>query len=173
MTGLHEDIVGEGFPPGTRWSWPNRIIRFMFVLLQKHTWGSVGCFMLSVARDVHERLVLGHVGDALHQGTLAVSIIHTVMIGGSERDVPTANFNLHSLHCKRNLERCSVCGEMVARTCADEHFNELHALVNFFPSTPPSPLCNLYLLYLYSHHASKDHSTGNFTPMGQLCSIQG
>ncbi|CAM6010118.1 unnamed protein product [Sphagnum balticum] len=46
-----------------------------------------------------------------------------------ERDVPTANFNLHSLHCKRNLERCSVCGEMVARTCADEHFNELHALV--------------------------------------------
>eukprot|EP00250_Pteridium_aquilinum_P002976 c13270_g1_i1 orf=372-989(-) len=46
-----------------------------------------------------------------------------------ERQVPSANFNLHAAHCKRNLERCNLCGEMVAKTRADEHYDDVHAPV--------------------------------------------
>ncbi|GAQ81652.1 hypothetical protein KFL_000860240 [Klebsormidium nitens] len=43
--------------------------------------------------------------------------------------ISTANFDLHAVHCKRNLEKCQRCGEMVARVRAAEHFDEFHALV--------------------------------------------
>ncbi|BBN05527.1 hypothetical protein MPTK1_3g13880 [Marchantia polymorpha subsp. ruderalis] len=44
-----------------------------------------------------------------------------------ERDIPSSNYDLHSAHCKRNLERCRECQEMVPRMRADEHYNEYHA----------------------------------------------
>lgn len=44
-----------------------------------------------------------------------------------EREVPASNFDLHFAHCKRNLERCNLCGEMVAKARADEHYQDVHA----------------------------------------------
>ncbi|MCO5612665.1 hypothetical protein L7F22_066934 [Adiantum nelumboides] len=46
-----------------------------------------------------------------------------------ERQVPSANFDLHAAHCKRNLERCNLCGDMVAKSRAEEHYDEVHAPV--------------------------------------------
>eukprot|EP00249_Psilotum_nudum_P016512 c25858_g2_i1 orf=390-1004(-) len=46
-----------------------------------------------------------------------------------EREVPASNFDLHFAHCKRNLERCNLCRAMVAKACADEHYNDVHAPV--------------------------------------------
>lgn len=56
----------------------------------------------------------------------------------SEKVIPSANFDLHAVHCKRNLERCSRCGEMVARARSAEHFEETHALVSPSKSTHSS-----------------------------------
>lgn len=53
-----------------------------------------------------------------------------------ERQVPSANFDLHAAHCKRNLERCNLCGEMVAKTRAEEHYDDVHAPVK-------CPLCDV------------------------------
>ncbi|KAJ7532083.1 hypothetical protein O6H91_14G071400 [Diphasiastrum complanatum] len=44
-----------------------------------------------------------------------------------EREVPATNFELHFAHCARNLERCSYCGDMIAKLRAEEHYNESHA----------------------------------------------
>ncbi|KAL2634561.1 hypothetical protein R1flu_006040 [Riccia fluitans] len=44
-----------------------------------------------------------------------------------EREIPSSNYDLHSAHCKRNLERCPECQEMVPRMRAGEHYNEYHA----------------------------------------------
>lgn len=46
-----------------------------------------------------------------------------------ERQVPSTNFDLHAVHCKRNLERCNICREMVAKSRAEEHYNDVHAPV--------------------------------------------
>ncbi|CAM6097463.1 unnamed protein product [Calypogeia fissa] len=51
----------------------------------------------------------------------------TTFCSHCERDVPSPNYDLHSAHCKRNLERCSECREMVPRVRAEEHYNEYHA----------------------------------------------
>ena len=52
-------------------------------------------------------------------------------------DTSSANFDLHAAHCKRNLERCNLCGEMVAKTRAEEHYDDVHAPVsNFILSNP-------------------------------------
>lgn len=47
-----------------------------------------------------------------------------------EREIPTPNFNLHYLHCSRNLQKCTICGEMVPKRQANDHFNEAHAPVD-------------------------------------------
>ncbi|XP_047328108.1 TRAF-type zinc finger domain-containing protein 1-like [Impatiens glandulifera] len=52
-----------------------------------------------------------------------------------DRAIPSANIDLHQVHCSRNLERCKVCGDMVPRRHADEHFLNTHALV-------PCSLCS-------------------------------
>ncbi|KAF0913494.1 hypothetical protein E2562_023241, partial [Oryza meyeriana var. granulata] len=52
----------------------------------------------------------------------------TVLI--SQREIPSSNIDLHSVHCARNLQKCGHCGEMVARKLMDEHYNENHAPVN-------------------------------------------
>eukprot|EP00897_Mesotaenium_endlicherianum_P001487 jgi/Mesen1/1366/ME000013S00866 len=46
-----------------------------------------------------------------------------------EREIPAGNFDLHAVHCRRNLERCQVCNEMIARAQSQEHFDEFHAPV--------------------------------------------
>ncbi|GAB4852073.1 hypothetical protein Ancab_016264 [Ancistrocladus abbreviatus] len=45
------------------------------------------------------------------------------------RAVPSANIDLHYAHCVRNLERCKMCGDMVPRKHAEEHYLSRHAPV--------------------------------------------
>ncbi|XP_074555746.1 uncharacterized protein LOC141811623 [Curcuma longa] len=47
-----------------------------------------------------------------------------------ERDIPTSNIDLHYAHCSRNLQKCAICGDMVPKKHADEHYNEIHAPVD-------------------------------------------
>ncbi|XP_028068808.1 XIAP-associated factor 1-like [Camellia sinensis] len=47
-----------------------------------------------------------------------------------DRAIPSSNIDLHYAHCSRNLEQCKVCGDMVARKYAEEHFLSTHAPVS-------------------------------------------
>jgi hypothetical protein len=46
--------------------------------------------------------------------------------------VPASNFDLHHAHCIRNLERCTVCGDMIPKSRATEHHQDTHAPVRSF-----------------------------------------
>ncbi|KAK1293157.1 hypothetical protein QJS10_CPB17g02461 [Acorus calamus] len=46
-----------------------------------------------------------------------------------ERDIPASNLDLHYVHCSRNLERCTICGDMIPRRHAEEHYFNNHAPV--------------------------------------------
>ncbi|KAL5559918.1 hypothetical protein UlMin_036129 [Ulmus minor] len=46
-----------------------------------------------------------------------------------ERSIPSSNIDLHFVHCSRNLERCKVCGDMVPKKHAEEHYLNTHAPV--------------------------------------------
>ena len=43
------------------------------------------------------------------------------------RQVPSENYQMHVMHCKRNIQPCSLCGEAVLRSEEREHFDEYHA----------------------------------------------
>ncbi|XP_052189302.1 uncharacterized protein LOC127799366 [Diospyros lotus] len=47
-----------------------------------------------------------------------------------DRAIPSSNIDLHYAHCSRNLEKCKVCGDMVPRKYAEEHFLSTHAPVS-------------------------------------------
>lgn len=53
----------------------------------------------------------------------------------SDRAIPSSNIDLHFAHCSRNLERCKVCGDMVPKKRAEEHFLNTHA-----------PVCEFFVL---------------------------
>ena len=44
-----------------------------------------------------------------------------------QRQVPSENYPMHVVHCKRNIQLCSLCGEAVLRSEEKEHFKEYHA----------------------------------------------
>eukprot|EP00850_Spirogloea_muscicola_P001764 SM000006S19529 [mRNA] locus=s6:1384577:1385972:- [translate_table: standard] len=46
-----------------------------------------------------------------------------------EKQVPEKNYDLHFAHCSKNLQRCGECGEMVAASRSQEHFDDVHAQV--------------------------------------------
>ncbi|XVE60638.1 hypothetical protein DITRI_Ditri05aG0143900 [Diplodiscus trichospermus] len=46
-----------------------------------------------------------------------------------DRAIPSSNIDLHFAHCSRNLEKCKVCGDMVPKKHAEEHFLSTHAPV--------------------------------------------
>ncbi|KAK8692399.1 hypothetical protein V6N13_075859 [Hibiscus sabdariffa] len=46
-----------------------------------------------------------------------------------DRAIPSSNIDLHYAHCSRNLEKCKVCGDMVPKKHAEEHFLNTHAPV--------------------------------------------
>ncbi|KAF5746761.1 XIAP-associated factor 1 [Tripterygium wilfordii] len=47
-----------------------------------------------------------------------------------DRAIPSSNIDLHFAHCSRNLERCKICGDMVPKKHAEEHFLNTHAPVS-------------------------------------------
>ncbi|TVU37444.1 hypothetical protein EJB05_10759 [Eragrostis curvula] len=47
-----------------------------------------------------------------------------------QREIPSSNMALHSVHCARNLQKCDHCGDMVPRKLMDEHYGENHAPVD-------------------------------------------
>jgi len=57
------------------------------------------------------------------------------MVYFSDRAIPAANIDLHSVHCARNLEKCKLCGDMVPKIHAQDHYLNTHA-----------PVCDNYLL---------------------------
>ncbi|XP_061372086.1 uncharacterized protein LOC133314606 [Gastrolobium bilobum] len=46
-----------------------------------------------------------------------------------DRAIPAANIYLHYAHCSRNLEKCKVCGDMVPKQHAEDHYLSTHAPV--------------------------------------------
>ncbi|CAN4115173.1 unnamed protein product [Withania somnifera] len=46
-----------------------------------------------------------------------------------DRAIPTSNLDLHVAHCSRNLEKCKICGDMIPKRHAEEHFSSTHAPV--------------------------------------------
>ncbi|KAI5079981.1 hypothetical protein GOP47_0005460 [Adiantum capillus-veneris] len=43
------------------------------------------------------------------------------------RQISLANLELHAMHCKRYLESCKLCGDMIPRRRAQEHYQSEHA----------------------------------------------
>lgn len=54
----------------------------------------------------------------------------TSICGHCDRAIPSSNLDLHFVHCSRNLEKCKICGDMVPRKHAEEHFLTTHAPVS-------------------------------------------
>ncbi|KAI5655066.1 hypothetical protein M9H77_32253 [Catharanthus roseus] len=47
-----------------------------------------------------------------------------------DRAIPSSNIDLHFAHCSRNLEKCKICGDMVPKKHAEEHYLSTHAPVS-------------------------------------------
>jgi len=47
--------------------------------------------------------------------------------GNCRRDIPAANYRMHTMHCARNIALCPVCDEPVPRGELEEHKQENHA----------------------------------------------
>ncbi|KAA8528385.1 hypothetical protein F0562_035740 [Nyssa sinensis] len=61
---------------------------------------------------------------------MAIASDHaTSVCSHCERAIPSSNIDLHYAHCSRNLERCKVCGDMIPKKYAEEHFLSTHAPV--------------------------------------------
>ncbi|RDD47464.1 TRAF-type zinc finger domain-containing protein 1 [Trichoplax sp. H2] len=45
------------------------------------------------------------------------------------RDIPARNFQMHHLHCVRNIINCKLCHEPIAKTQEESHFEEYHIKV--------------------------------------------
>ncbi|CDY22616.1 BnaC08g42500D [Brassica napus] len=86
-----------------------------------HWWGAEGenCPLAScpTAPGVH---VEGCPRMATESGEI------TIVCNHCDRDIPAANIDLHRVHCAR-LEKCNICGDMVPKKHADEHFLTAHA----------------------------------------------
>lgn len=46
------------------------------------------------------------------------------------RDIPKDNFEIHSVHCVRNIRNCAVCTEPVPITLMQEHIERMHSMLN-------------------------------------------
>ncbi|KAG5122517.1 hypothetical protein JHK84_040857 [Glycine max] len=57
----------------------------------------------------------------------AVSDQDTSICTHCDRAIPAANIDLHYAHCSRKLEKCKVCGDMVPRKNAEDHYLSTHA----------------------------------------------
>ncbi|RUS81422.1 hypothetical protein EGW08_010806 [Elysia chlorotica] len=50
----------------------------------------------------------------------------TTFCNNCKRDISTANFVMHEMHCRRHIVLCEHCQEPVTRSEIEEHFNEFH-----------------------------------------------
>ncbi|XP_009601768.1 uncharacterized protein [Nicotiana tomentosiformis] len=57
------------------------------------------------------------------------SIANLNLYVSSDREIPSSNLDLHVAHCSRKLEKCKICGDMVPKKHAEEHFLSTHAAV--------------------------------------------
>ncbi|OIT38364.1 PREDICTED: XIAP-associated factor 1-like [Nicotiana attenuata] len=53
----------------------------------------------------------------------------TTICSHCDRAIPSSNLDLHVAHCSRKLEKCKICGDMVPKKHAEEHFLSTHATV--------------------------------------------
>ncbi|KAK0055068.1 TRAF-type zinc finger domain-containing protein 1 [Biomphalaria pfeifferi] len=53
----------------------------------------------------------------------------TKLCQNCKRDIASANFVMHEVHCRRHIVLCKDCNEPVPRAELEEHFQELHAQV--------------------------------------------
>ncbi|CAM0873245.1 unnamed protein product [Alopecurus aequalis] len=67
---------------------------------------------------------------AADAGSDPAAVVATSTCAHCQREIPSSNIDLHSVHCARNLQKCEHCGEMVARKLMEEHYDEYHAPVN-------------------------------------------
>ena len=58
---------------------------------------------------------------------IPILILRLIMMAPSRRDIPAANYRMHSMHCARNIALCPVCNEPVPRGELEEHKQENHA----------------------------------------------
>ena len=47
-----------------------------------------------------------------------------------QRHVPSENYQMHVVHCKRNFQLCSLCGKTMLRSEEKEHIEQYHAEIN-------------------------------------------
>ena len=47
----------------------------------------------------------------------------------SKQDIPVQNYQMHEIHCWRNIALCKSCREPVPKSKMEEHNEEYHALV--------------------------------------------
>ncbi|KAL8199648.1 hypothetical protein R6Q57_013216 [Mikania cordata] len=65
--------------------------------------------------------------------TMAVTSDHddaTKICSHCDRAIPSTNMELHYFHCSRNLEKCKICGDMIPKKLAVEHYSTTHAPVS-------------------------------------------
>ena len=48
----------------------------------------------------------------------------------SRRDIPVTNYRSHTLHCARNVTKCSDCDEIIQREDLDVHIQLVHSIQN-------------------------------------------
>ncbi|XP_077148604.1 TRAF-type zinc finger domain-containing protein 1 [Ranitomeya variabilis] len=53
----------------------------------------------------------------------------TRLCGNCKRDIPTVNFTIHEIHCRRNICICDLCKEPVHRSDLEDHHATEHASV--------------------------------------------
>ncbi|XP_028681115.1 TRAF-type zinc finger domain-containing protein 1 [Erpetoichthys calabaricus] len=55
--------------------------------------------------------------------------VGTHLCGNCKRDIPTENFMIHEVHCRRNIKLCPLCAEPIPKTELEEHIDSQHAQV--------------------------------------------
>ncbi|XP_025884430.1 uncharacterized protein [Solanum lycopersicum] len=62
-----------------------------------------------------------------------------------DRVIPCSNLDLHVAHCSRKLEKCKICGDVVPKKHAEEHFLSTHAPEVCGNRTELCHMCSRYI----------------------------
>ena len=57
------------------------------------------------------------------------SHICILFLHNSKRDIASANFVMHEMHCRRHISLCEHCQEPIPRSELEQHFNDVHAKI--------------------------------------------